>query len=42
VTLLLLNRKPLRRVEPFALPVDSVTPSEPEPEPMTAKPNQAA
>jgi nitrilase len=42
VTRLLLNKKPLRRVEPFALPLDSLMPSEPEPEAMAAKPNQAA
>jgi nitrilase len=42
VTRLLLNKKPQRRVEPFALPVDSVMPSESEPEAMTVKSDQAA
>jgi len=33
VTRLLLNRKPLKRVEPFALPLDAVAPEEAEPAP---------
>jgi nitrilase len=42
VTRLLLNKKPLRRVEPFALPVDSVGPAEQEAEVVPMRPGQAA
>lgn len=40
VTRLLLNKKPFKRVEPFALPLDSVAPEQVEPVP--ARPNEAA
>jgi len=42
VTRLLLNKQPLRRVEPFALPVDSAAPTEVEQEGHAVKPGQAA
>src|SRR6201997_4608355 len=42
VTRLLLNKKPQRRVEPFALPVDSADPVEEEAEVVPMRPGQAA
>ena len=42
VTRLLLNKKPQRRVEPFALPVDSAAPLEEEAEVVPMRPGQAA
>jgi hypothetical protein len=42
VTRLLLNKRPQRRVEPFALPVDAASPAEEEAEVVPMRPGQAA
>src|SRR5438270_394034 len=42
VTRLLLNKKPLRRVEEFSLPLDSVAPEEQEQGATALRPSQAA